>query len=162
MAGGRNAGGKAGARRSGERDAGEAPSRTLGRTKGAGFEVGIRRTYDLSPAQAWTLLTSPSGCELLTGRRRALRPDGPGDSWDGAPVEYSLTTFASGSHFRMRWRLHDWAEPSILQVRVLPAASGRCAVAVHQEQLGDAAAREAMLARWTRFHSEFEELARRE
>jgi len=126
-----------------------------GLTKGAGFEAGSRRTYGLSPTEAWSLIVSSRGNELLTGRRAPLEGDGPGAVWEGPPVAYEVTTFVPASHFRMKWRLAEWPAPSILQVRVLPAAKGRTTIAFHQERLADAEAREAMLRRWEGIHERF-------
>jgi hypothetical protein len=127
---------------------------TIGSTKGAGFEAGSRRTYDLAPEAAWALLVSPWGGALLTGRAVAI---GPGANWSEGPIEFEVTTFSPPSHFRMKWRLPGWAEHSILQVRVLRAAGGRATVAIHQERLSGPEARREMLARWEAFHADLSE-----
>ncbi|MDP3178130.1 MAG: hypothetical protein Q8M76_09520 [Spirochaetaceae bacterium] len=125
---------------------------TTGLTKDAGFQAGARRSYDLSLTQAWSLIVSSRGNELLTGRKAPLEGDGPGAAWEGPPVAYEVMTFVPESHFRMRWRLAEWPAPSIFQVRVLPAANGRTTIAFHQERLADAEDREAMLRRWEGIH----------
>ena len=73
-------------------------------------------------------------------------------------MAYSVTTFSSGSHIRMKWRLPEWEEPSIVQIRVLRAAGGRTTVAFHQEGLKDRSAREAMLSRWESVHERLDSL----
>ena len=71
---------------------------------GKKLAAGVRRTYDIGVAEAWALMVSAEGNELLTGRRTALSPEGTLSSWGGPPIAYRLTTYAPGSHFRMRWR----------------------------------------------------------
>jgi hypothetical protein len=133
----------------------------VGQTESAGFQAGARRTYDLSPAEAWELLVSARGAELLVGRAVPLEPAGRGGAWEGEPVAYAITTFSPGSHLRMRWSLPGWTSHSILQLRILPASGGRATVSIHQERLAGPAEREAMLERWEAFHSRLGSLADR-
>jgi hypothetical protein len=133
-----------------------AGSDPVGLTAGAGWEMGSRRTYGIGAEEAWALVVSPRFNELLTGRKAAIEGDGPLSSWAGPPVAYEVTTFAPGSHFRMKWREAGWSADSILQVRVIPAPRGRTAIAFHQERLADSRARESMLRRWEGMLGEIE------
>ncbi len=131
----------------------EGESRELGRTKESGFEMGVRRTYDITPEEVWKLLVSARGNELITGRKEVLEGDGPGASWnDGKGTAYEVTTFSPLSHLRMRFRLASSPKSSILQIRVLRASGRRATISIHQEGLADSDARAKMLGRWKAVH----------
>jgi plasmid stability protein len=108
-------------------------TRVVGRTATAGFEAGARRTLELAPETLWRLVTSAEGQRRLGSKAEPLRPDSPG-----------VTTFVEGSHYRRQvsalQRRH-----STLQVRVLTATGGRSTLALHREQLSNAAEREEVL-----------------
>jgi hypothetical protein len=99
-----------------------------GQTADGTWEIGVRRTLDVSPEEAWLRLP-----ELLAG--------------DDAVGEQRSVT--EGVVTRYAYRPAGWAHDSTLQLRVLPAAGGRATVAVHHERLPDAAAREEMRRHWT-------------
>lgn len=119
----------------------------VGKTAHAGYEIGVRRTLPCSEEQLWALLLSPEGLRTWLG--------GPLEIADGTP--FTLDNGTSGeirvykpwSHIRLTWQPADWAEPSTLQVRVIPASRGTT-VSIHHERLGGAAEREAMKAHWER------------
>jgi hypothetical protein len=99
-----------------------------GQTADGTWEVGVRRTIDLDPAEAWRRLPSLLAGDEAVGEQRSV-------------TEGEVTRFA--------YRRPEWERDSTLQLRVLPASGGRATVAIHHERLPDAAAREAMRERWT-------------
>jgi hypothetical protein len=99
-------------------EVGGGAGRPVGLTKDSGFQAGARRTYDIAVAEAWALMVSAEGNELLTGRRAALAPDETLSSWGGPPIAYEQTTYAPGSHLRMKWRESGRSSGSTLQLRV--------------------------------------------
>lgn len=101
----------------------------VGQTRGAGYQAGARRTFELAPSALWRLVTSVSGQRLL-GASSSLRATSPG-----------VTTFKSQSHYRRR------VPEGLLQVRVLSAVRGRATLALHLERLADAGARADALER---------------
>lgn len=119
--------------------------REVGRTRDAGWEVGVRRTVPAAPEAVWELLRSPEGMEIWLGGAIELEP-GPCRLADGTDGEVRVDE--PGSHLRLTWRPPGWEEPSLLQVRVLPAATG-ATIAFHQERLADAMMRDLMRERWT-------------
>jgi len=123
---------------------------SVGLTKDSGYQAGARRTFEIGAAKAWSLLVSARCNELLTGRKAALEGEGPLSSWEGPPVAYQMTTYAPGSHLRMKWRESGWTSDSTFQARVIPAPRGKTTIAFHQERLVDSGARAAMLERWDR------------
>lgn len=112
----------------------------VGRTRGTGFQVGIRRTLPISLAEAWRLVTSPQGVRAWLG-------DGA-VAWERGR-EYALADGSTGavrvvepeSHVRLTWHPDGWPRASTIQVRVIAAASGTT-IAFHQEHLPHAAARQ--------------------
>lgn len=97
-----------------------------GQTADGWWEVGVRCTLPLGLASAWTTL-------------RALLDD------DDAVR--SIRSETPGRVLRASYQPAGWPDPSTLQLRVLPAATGTT-LAVHHEHLPDSEAREAMRQHW--------------
>jgi len=119
-------------------------SPTTGRTKDAGWEIGVRRTVPADVDVVWALLRSPEGTEAWLGGPVEIAP-GPYRLDDGTDGEVRVDE--PGSHVRLTWRPPGREEPTVVQLRVLPAASG-ATIAFHQERLDGPEEREAMRARW--------------
>jgi uncharacterized protein YndB with AHSA1/START domain len=118
--------------------------RETGRTKDAGWEIGVRRTVPARVDDVWALLRSPEGTAIWLGGPADLAP-GPYRLDDG--TEGEVRADAPGSHIRLTWRPPGAAAPSTIQVRVTEAASG-ATIAFHHERLADADERERMRRRW--------------
>jgi uncharacterized protein YndB with AHSA1/START domain len=66
----------------------------------------------------------------------------PGEAYrlkDG--TEGTVRVVKPDSHLRMTWHPRGWERPTLIQVRVIPAATGTT-ISFHQEHLPDARARE--------------------
>lgn len=130
----------------------ERGGRVVGQTQDSGFQVGVRRTLDAGPDRVW---------ELLVTRPELWLGDGV-VSWEqGAPYEVTtalgevqgavrgqVRVVQPGDRLRLTWHPEGWAAPAALQLRLLPAASGRTALAVHLERLADADARALAREHW--------------
>jgi uncharacterized protein YndB with AHSA1/START domain len=130
--------------------------RETGRTRDAGFQVGIRRTLPLDVAEAWRLVTSPQGVRAWLGDGGGVELE-PGREYtlaDGA--RGMVRVVRPGSHLRLTWLAQGWPRPSTIQLRVIAAARGTT-IALHQEHLPHAAARQERRAR---FAAALDELAR--
>ncbi|NPV55113.1 MAG: SRPBCC domain-containing protein [Anaerolineae bacterium] len=120
-------------------------SNLTGQTRDAGWQMGARRTFPVTPARAWEWLLSPEGLadwlgagaqlDLVGGALYTL-PDG---------TRGEVRVFKPGSHLRLTWQPPGWQRPSTIQVRVLSAKRGST-LAFHQEHLPDANARAERLA----------------
>lgn len=121
----------------------------VGLTRDAGFEMGIRRTLNVSPDEVWRFMFSERGRQIWLGDvvAGAFLPDSSWVTADG--ISGQLRVLKPDSHFRMTWQARQWANVSTLQVRVIPN-KGRTTLSFHQEKLADAAQREMMLAHWER------------
>ena len=119
-----------------------------GKTKSAGFQVGVRKTLEIERNKLWTWLTDPSGFRYFIGEKiqNEVNPKTVGVTGNG--LEYRVTTFQPGSHIRRRWKLPEWNDHSILQVRIIDAGSNRTTLAIHQEKLAGKKEREFMLSYW--------------
>jgi uncharacterized protein YndB with AHSA1/START domain len=114
-----------------------------GKTERAGYQAGARRTFEISPARAWRLLTSPAGKRIWLGSRSAALRPGSSFRLPGG-VEGKLRVFSPGSHLRLAWRPEAWPRASTLQVRVIPSGD-RSVIAFHQENMPSASARRSRL-----------------
>lgn len=119
--------------------------RSVGKTAGAGWQIGVRRTLPCSEEQVWALLLSPDGLRVWLG--------GPADIVAGAPFRLDngtsgeIRVYKPWSHVRLTWRPTGWPEPSTLQVRVIPSHR-KTTLSFHQDQLPGAVERAAMKAHW--------------
>lgn len=105
----------------------------VGMTKDAGWEIGVRRTVELTPGEAWQLVTSPAGrrCWLGEVEGWALEPGAAYHLPEGTHGEIRVV---SASHLRITWQPPGWERPSTIQVRV-NANGPRAVIAFHQEHL---------------------------
>lgn len=116
-----------------------------GRTKDAGWQLGVRRTAPVPLDVAWEFL-------LGEGLPRWLGVDALGDvgsryvTADGTTGEVRSRT--ERRRVRLTWRPTDWEHDSTLQVTVLEASTGTT-IAFHQERLANEAERERLLPHWT-------------
>jgi len=122
--------------------------RPVGKTKDQGWEIGVRRTFPISPATAWEIMVVDPGLAWWFGEDPNLTLEKGAtfhttDRTDGKIVGYN-----EGSLLRARWQPKDWPEPSTLQLRIIPAGE-KATIAIHHERLADAAHREAMRRHWT-------------
>lgn len=122
-------------------------ARVVGQTKSVGFEIGARKTFAVSPAQAWEAITSRAGRELWLGEAPDFRLE-PGATYqtrDGAQGEVRVVN--PGHHFRLTWQPTGWARASLIQVRVIPSGP-KTIISFHQEHLRGPKEREQMRQRW--------------
>jgi uncharacterized protein YndB with AHSA1/START domain len=122
-----------------------ANERETGLTKDSGWQAGVRRTLPVKPDAAWDLLLSPDAVRIWLGAAPAL-PLTHGAEFelkDGTRCK--ITVLKPGSYIRMQWQPANYPKPAVLQVRVIPAASGTT-FSFHQENLPDADARQQRIA----------------
>ncbi|MEZ4671984.1 MAG: SRPBCC domain-containing protein [Anaerolineae bacterium] len=120
----------------------------VGKTKDQGWEIGVRRTFSISPARAWLLLMTQPGLSLWLGQgiEPAFKKGLVYETTDGTTGD--VRSYGEGSFIRLRWQPRGWDTASTLQVRVLPAKTGTT-ISFHQERLQDGDQREAMRQHWS-------------
>lgn len=110
----------------------------------------------VTPESVWDFLLSPEGLKLWLAELEELEPV--------KGYRYAATDGSTGEmraakrheQLRLTWQRKDWAQPSTVQIRLLPAAKGRTTVSFHQEKLADEEARGEMKQRWERVLEELE------
>jgi uncharacterized protein YndB with AHSA1/START domain len=120
----------------------------VGKTKSQGWEIGVRRTFSISPRHAWELLMTQPGLGHWLGH--GVKPDfAKGKSYktdEGTTGE--IRSYSEGSLIRLTWQPAKWDFASTLQIRVQPAKIG-ATISVHHEKLDDGERREAMRKHWS-------------
>ncbi|OZC58865.1 activator of Hsp90 ATPase 1 family protein [Rhodococcus sp. RS1C4] len=118
----------------------------VGKTKDAGWEIGVSKTLPFTVDQVWAALVDSPDLWLGSG---AKIPHSKGEPWsaeDGTTGE-----LRSRTHFdrvRLTWRPATWSHDSTVQVAVR-ASGERTMVRFHQERLADAEEREMQRIHWT-------------
>jgi uncharacterized protein YndB with AHSA1/START domain len=121
--------------------------RPVGLTKDAGWEIGVSRTFPVSPEEAWDAITSPEGVAIWVGEGAELGRE-RGDPYAAADgTEGELRSLRPGDRIRLTRRLPGREDEAIVQVVVRPAASG-ASIRFHAERLRDAEEREALREHW--------------
>lgn len=120
----------------------------VGQTASTGFQIGVRRTFPISPEQAWTFLTSPEGRQLWLGNVSPLAFN-EGESFTSAEgITGQLRIVKPFKQLRLKWGSKDWEKPSTLQIRLLSNRSDRTTISFHQENLNHPDTREQMKLHW--------------
>lgn len=131
--------------------------KAIGQTKGAGFQIGVRRTFDVPVMRAWDVIISEKGIKLWLG-------DVSGMKWEKGEtyitkdeIEGEIRVINPGSHLRITWWPKDWEKASTIQIRVIPNGE-RTTISFHQENLKGAQEREEMRQRWENVLDELKKL----
>jgi len=118
---------------------------TTGRTKDAGWEVGVRQVVPARIEVAWEFLLG-DGLPLWLGE--TTLPHSKGESYRTADgVAGEVRAYAENTKVRLTWRPEDWPHDTTLQVSVKEAVGGTTIV-IHHERLADREERRMMLGHW--------------
>jgi uncharacterized protein YndB with AHSA1/START domain len=120
----------------------------VGRTRDAGWQVGVSKTIDQPVADVWTFITSPAGIAIWLGEGVTVRPERGADYETAAGVRGETRSFHELDRIRLTWQPPDWAHDTTLQLVVTSAGEGRARLTVHQERLAGAAEREQQRRHW--------------
>ena len=120
----------------------------VGRTKDAGWQIGISKTIDRPLGEVWDFITSSEGVAIWLGEGvTALSELGAGyDTTAG--VRGETRSFRELDRLRLTWQPADWSHETTLQLTVSSAGEGRTRLGVHQERLANAAEREQQRLHW--------------
>lgn len=133
----------------------------IGKTKGQGWEIGVRRTLPIRTDAAWELLMTQSGLGIWLGH--GVTPDfQKGDTFQtDEKTEGEIRSYDEGSMIRMRWQPSGWDFASTLQIRVLPAKRG-ATISIHHEKLENGEQREQMQQHWSAVLDQLEAMVKEE
>ena len=120
----------------------------VGRTRDAGWQIGVSRTVDRPVEEVWAFLTSPEGVAIWLGDGvTVLSEPGIGyETTDG--VRGETRSFHELDRIRLTWQPSGWSHDTTLQLAVRATGAGRAMLRVHQERLADAAEREQQRRHW--------------
>ena len=118
-----------------------------GRTKDAGWQIGVSITVDGPVELVWDRLVSVEGVAAWLGSGVIFRGERgePYGTTDGVTGE--VRSFRPGDRIRLTWQPADWDHETTVQI-ALDDRRDRVGVRFHQERLADAAEREAQRRHW--------------
>ncbi|MCD7035684.1 SRPBCC domain-containing protein [Metabacillus sp. GX 13764] len=118
-----------------------------GKTKTAGFQIGVRRTFPISQQEAWGLVTSKECLSLWLGNHEELRLQ-QGEGYSAETGSGEIRVVKMQEQLRLTWKKDGWEKASTVQFRILPKENGKTVISFHQENLADERAREEMKELW--------------
>ena len=127
---------------------------SVGLTKDAGWELGVRTTVAAPLPAVWAFLLG-EGLPVWLGEIERL-PTEKGEAYvtsDG--VRGSIRSYAEGYRVRLGWQPDDWPHDTTLQLTLKEAATGTT-IGIHQEKLADREERKLMLGHWKNIAEAFD------
>src|SRR5688500_4732268 len=107
----------------------------VGKTKDAGWEIGVSRTVPCTVDAAWDLVMSAAGLDGWLGPGVGALPDEPGAGYATADgVQGELRSFRPLDRVRLTWQPPGWSHDSTVQVAVRATPSGKTSLRFHQER----------------------------
>ena len=108
--------------------------RNIGETKDVGFQVGARKTFNISLENAWDFIISLDALSIWLGKNSIEQiKEGMNYSLDNG-IFGKIRVFSPLSHIRLTWQHPEWKRSSTIQVRVIPKGD-KTVIAFHQEHL---------------------------
>ncbi|RBL92520.1 SRPBCC domain-containing protein [Chitinophaga flava] len=133
------------------------PNSAVGNTSSQGWETGVRRTFSLTPAQAWTILFSQPVLGAWLDNK-ALLTFQPGDTYTTtAGITITVTSVTEVKVIRMKWQHKGQTNTSTLQIRVIPAKE-KTTISFHHEWLANSQEREEMKIYWSHVLDEIKKI----
>lgn len=119
-----------------------------GKTKDAGWQIGVSKTVDHPVERVWEFLTSDEGRAVWLGHGvEALDEPGlPYETAEGAVGE--ARSYRPLDRIRLTWRPPDADHESTVQVAVRSAGPDRTMLRFHQERMANAEERERQRGHW--------------
>ena len=124
------------------------PTKQLGLTKASGFQIGVRRTLNLTVEEAWELLSSTKGIQAWLGNVPALQLETGMRFHTDEGISGQFTTVNPYRNIRLAWQSGNWDKASIVQVRTIASGTSKTTISFHQEKLDGPETREAMKRYW--------------
>ncbi len=129
-------------------------SDTTGKTKDAGWELGVRTTVNAPIDEVWGFLLG-EGLPLWLGDIAEL-PAEKGEAYETKDgVRGTVRSRTDGTRVRISWQPDDWPHDTILQLTVKESATGTT-IGIHHEQLANRDERKLMLGHWKNVAAAFD------
>ncbi|MFI7674845.1 SRPBCC domain-containing protein [Actinophytocola sp. NPDC049390] len=120
----------------------------VGKTRDAGWQIGVSKTIDRSVEDVWSFITSPEGIAIWLGDGVTVLSELGAGYETAAGVRGETRGFRELDRVRLTWQPASWRHDTTLQLTVSPAGTGRARLGVHQERLADAEEREQQRTHW--------------
>lgn len=120
----------------------------VGRTRDAGWQIGVSKTINRPVSQVWDFITSPEGIAIWLGDGVTVLSDRGAGYETATGVRGETRSFRELDRVRLTWQPPDWTHDTTLQLTVSSAGEGRARLVVHQERLADATEREQQRRHW--------------
>lgn len=122
--------------------------KTIGLTKGVGWQFGLRKTFPYSQEYLWDFMFSNKGLKIWLGNlKEKLEIKKAYKTQEG--IEGLVRVLTPYSHIRISWKKKDWENVSTVQVRVI-GNHEKATISFHQEKLLDNKQREEMKLYWNK------------
>ena len=118
-----------------------------GKTKDAGWQIGVSRTVAAPISEVWDLVTSPQGLAIWLGAGVELPAIRGAVYATDAGLRGEVRSYRRHDRIRITWQPADWSHDSTVQV-AFEDKGDRTVLRFHQERLADAAERERQRAHW--------------
>lgn len=125
--------------------AGTSAASAVGKTKDAGWEVGVRTTVSAPIDEVWDFLLE-DGLAIWLGNTTLVLEKGADYETDD-DIRGQVRSYTPGLRVRLTWQPGEWDHDSTLQLTVREAATGTT-IAFHQERLSGREERKVMLGHW--------------
>lgn len=120
----------------------------VGKTRDAGWQIGVSKTIDRPVEEVWSFVTSPEGIAIWLGDGVTVLSE-PGAGYETtAGVRGETRSFHELDRVRLTWQPPGWRHETTLQLTVSHAGTGRARLGVHQERLAGAEEREQQRTHW--------------
>lgn len=109
-------------------------TKVVGQTQGAGFQIGVRKTFAVPAETVWNFLFSKKGLSTWLGKI-TLEDFELGKRYKTEEeIEGKVNVFKQNSHIRLSWKQKHWTNTSALQIRVIPSKE-KTTLSFHQDKL---------------------------
>ncbi len=118
----------------------------IGKTKDAGWEIGVSKTVPYPLRQVWDYLSGPGLAVWLGDVRLEPEKGAPYETADGTVGE--VRGYRELERIRLTWKPKSWEHESTVQVALRSVGPDKTAVGFHQERLAGPEERAAQREHW--------------
>jgi len=122
-------------------------TKLVGKTKNAGFQIGVRKTFPAPVETVWSFLFSETGLTAWLGKISVENFESGKLYKTEEGIEGTVNVLIPNSHVRLTWKPKYWTNTSAVQLRVIPS-KGRATISFHQDKLLDDGQRSEMKKHW--------------
>lgn len=118
----------------------------IGKTKDAGWEIGVSKTVPYPLDRVWDYLSGPGLAAWLGDVRLEPEKGAPYETAEGTVGE--VRGYREREKIRLTWRPRGWSHESTVQVALREAGPGKTVIVFHQERLAGPEERAAQREHW--------------